>query len=113
MEEGMILPLGTVVLLKSNETIKVMIVSRCYTITLDGEKYYFEYAGCPLPKGIVGNALANFNTEDIKEVLYQGFIDDAEIKEQQVIKEWLSKTDAKKANSQLISAILLEKTKKE
>lgn len=113
MEENKILPIGTVVSLKNADNVNVMIISRCISLTFDENSYYFEYSGCLLPKGLVGNGVASFNTEDIKEVIYQGFIDDEELTEQQNILEWLKSTTAQKANTQLINAIMAEKNKRE
>ena len=105
-----ILPIGAIVKLK-NEKQKVMIVSRMISLTLGEEKYYFDYAGCVYPRGIVGQHVANFNEEDIEEVLFEGFVDEDEEKELEIIHQWIQTTDCKRADLNLIRQIVELKQK--
>ncbi len=100
-----ILPIGTVVKLK-NEKIKVMIIARMMTLTIGEEKFYYDYSGCMYPRGLVGNKVANFNEEDIEEVLFEGFVDDEEQSELQKIENWLVNTDVKRADLNMIRDII-------
>ena len=72
------LPIGTVVLLKSNPK-KLMITSYLIFSTgdnSDGSKM-FDYGACPFPEGIIDSKYAvGFNHGDILEVLHLGLEDD-------------------------------------
>ncbi len=105
-----ILPVGTIVKLK-NERHKVMIVSRMISLSLGKEKFYFDYAGCVYPRGLVGKDIANFNEEDIEEVLHEGLVDDDEIKELELINKWLQETYTKRADLNLMRQIIELKSK--
>lgn len=109
-----ILPIGTIVKLK-NEKHKVMIVSRMISLSFGEKKYYFDYAGCVYPRGIVGEHVANFNEEDIEEVLFEGFVDEDEVREKEIINKWIAETDVKRADLNLIRQVveLKRKEKKE
>ncbi|MDY6215279.1 DUF4176 domain-containing protein [Actinobacillus porcinus] len=73
-----ILPLGSIVTLKNaKKEKKFMIVVRNAILTLEGIKGYTDYAACFYPVGVEGN-LHYFNQENIKEVLFIGYIDDVE-----------------------------------
>ncbi len=77
MEQVKFLPLGSLVLLNGGQK-KIMIVSRAIAMKLNGENVYFEYGGCTYPEGLLGDAVAYFNNEDVAEVLVQGYADDEE-----------------------------------
>lgn len=83
-----LLPLGSVVDLKTGDGTKVVIIGRL-TITEDnGVKGYFEYSSIIYPNGIESaNELLFFNHEDIKEVCFTGFSDQEEVDLQQQIKQ--------------------------
>ena len=68
------LPLGSLVLLNGGKK-KIMIISRAIAMKLNGENVYFEYGGCTYPEGLLGDAVAYFNNDDIAEVLVRGFTD--------------------------------------
>ena len=71
------LPVGSFVLLNGGKK-RIMIISRAIAMKLDGENVYFEYGGCTYPEGLLGDAVAYFNNEDVAEVLVRGYADEAE-----------------------------------
>lgn len=77
VEKVNFLPLGSLVLLNGGEK-KIMIISRAIAMKLSGENVYFEYGGCTYPEGLLGDAVAYFNNEDVKEILDKGYVDDEE-----------------------------------
>lgn len=111
MEDLKYLPIGSVVSLKSEKNIKLTIIARMITVKLKGEDYYFEYGACIHPRGIVGENIANFNTEDIEEIIHKGYIDEDEVKEQTLIERWLQKTNVKKIDVKMFNEIIREDVK--
>ncbi|MBN6065326.1 DUF4176 domain-containing protein [Aggregatibacter actinomycetemcomitans] len=78
-----ILPLGSVVILKNaKEEKKLMIVVRNPIITKEGVTGYTDYAACVYPVGVEGKILHYFNHQNIKEILFTGYIDELEAKYQ-------------------------------
>ena len=102
-----ILPIGTLVKLK-NEKNKAMIVSRMPTLEYGDKMYYFDYSGCVYPSGLISTNIINFNYEDIEEIIHKGFVDEIELQEQELMEKWLSETDVKKADKDLIKNIVEE-----
>ena len=83
-----LLPLGSVVNLKTGDGTKVVIIGRLTLTEDNGIKGYFEYSSVIYPSGIVdANQLFFFNHEDIKEIFHEGFSDQEEIELQQQIKQ--------------------------
>ena len=83
-----ILPLGSVVVLKNaKEEKKLMIVIRNPIFTKDYVTGYTDYAACVYPIGVEGNVLHYFNNEQIKEILFTGYIDELEEKYQKMYSE--------------------------
>lgn len=81
-----ILPLGTIVTLQNGDDTKLMIVSRAsLTETEEGEKVYFDYGAVVVPNGLQGNQLLFFNQEDVKQVIFRGYVD---LHEQQFEEEY-------------------------
>ena len=74
MEKVEFLPLGSLVLLNGGKK-RIMIISRAIAMKLDGKNVYFEYGGCTYPEGLLGDAVAYFNNEDVAEVLVRGYAD--------------------------------------
>lgn len=74
------LPIGSVVRLKkTKDDTWAMITARTALYKKsNGEIGYLDYAGCLYPEGQIDNELVFFNTEDIDEVLFKGYIDDEE-----------------------------------
>jgi hypothetical protein len=69
------LPLGSQVVLKGDFR-KTMIISRGLLVDINGEKVFFEYAGCQYPEGLVGDKVLYFNHEDISQIVFEGYSDD-------------------------------------
>ncbi len=68
------LPIGSVVLLK-NASKMIMINGYCAVAKANNKS--FDYRGCPYPEGIISsNGVALFNHDDIKEVVYRGYLND-------------------------------------
>lgn len=77
MEKINFLPIGSLVYLNGGKK-KIMVISRAIAMKLNNENVYFEYGGCTYPEGLLGDAVAYFNNEDVAEVLVQGYADDEE-----------------------------------
>ena len=72
MEENKIIPLGSIVELK---TIKDYIMLIGIDQISDGEK--FDYCGCVHPYGFMGSdKLLLFNADQIEKVIFKGYFDD-------------------------------------
>ncbi|WP_312503355.1 DUF4176 domain-containing protein [Lacrimispora sp.] len=80
MEKQYILPIGTVVQTK-NGNVKLMIVGRAQLFNNNGTIGYFDYSALIYPEGVTKEQeFAFFNHEDIKEIYFEGYRDDVEIK---------------------------------
>ena len=72
--EKRILPIGTVVSLKEDSSVKFMIVG-FYPTGKDGERR--DYAAVRYPMGVYDNRMYFFfNDGDVAEVLHEGYIDE-------------------------------------
>ena len=81
-----ILSIGTVVVLKGGKH-KLMITARTPLENRDGTIGYYDYGACLYPEGQVNNKTYFFNTEDIEEVIFEGYCDENEIKCKEIFKE--------------------------
>lgn len=66
------LPLGSVVMLKGGSQ-PLMIVAWATAQVVNGQDYYFDYAGVLYPQGLIGDKLAFFQNSGIDTVLFQGY----------------------------------------
>lgn len=83
-----ILPLGSVVILKdAKEEKKLMIVVRNPVLTKEGVRCYTDYAACVYPVGVEGEIFHYFNHQNIKEILFTGYVDELERKYQKLYSE--------------------------
>lgn len=83
-----LLPLGSVVDLKTNNGTKIMIIGRLVLTEINGTQGYFEYSAVVYPDGIESaDQLLFFNNEDINQVYHAGFSDQQENELQQQIKQ--------------------------
>lgn len=74
-----LLPIGSVIRLHgADEGYKIMIINRVIPSRYKGEEGYFEYLGCPHVVGAIGDDRFYFNTEDIEEVCFTGYVDNDE-----------------------------------
>lgn len=78
MEKINFLPIGSLVYLNGGNK-KIMVISRAIAMKLNGENVYFEYGGCTYPEGLLGDAVAYFNREDVAKVLVKGYTDEEEV----------------------------------
>lgn len=75
-----ILPLGTVVTLKNGDGTKLMIVTRASIVQLDDKEVYFDYDSVLILQGMISpKSVYFFNKENVGEILFKGFEDDAEM----------------------------------
>lgn len=72
-----LLSLGSVVRLKSGEQ-QLMIISRFPLYNNQGTIGYFEYSACLFPNGQTDQTSYFFNHEDIEEIYFNGFVNEAE-----------------------------------
>jgi hypothetical protein len=68
------LPLGSVVIVKGS-THKMMTISRAVIVENNGRKEYFDYGGCSWPEGQLGDKIAYFSHDMIREILFKGYVD--------------------------------------
>ncbi|SMB88662.1 hypothetical protein SAMN05660772_02848 [Pasteurella testudinis DSM 23072] len=94
-----LLPIGSVIRLTGSlPEQKVLIINRVVAGKWKGENGYFEYAGCKHVVGAIENDYFYFNSENIEEVLFAGYVDDSEIELQKDYKNFLEETKLKKLN---------------
>ncbi|MCX0355980.1 DUF4176 domain-containing protein [Clostridium perfringens] len=92
-----ILPLGTIVTLKNGDGTKLMIVTRASIVQLDDKEVYFDYGSVLTPHGMISpESVYFFNKEQVGEVLFKGFEDDAEIQFAEQYDLMISKTNIPK-----------------
>ena len=88
-----LLPIGSVVVLKGG-TKKIMINGH-YTAANENPDKLYDYRGCPYPEGIIySDGVALFDTNDINEIVHQGYLNDESINfldKISIIKENLTK----------------------
>jgi len=81
-----ILSIGSVVRLKQGER-KLMVLNRFPLSNQNGIVGYFDYSGCLYPEGHISQDVFFFNSEDIDEVFFEGYIDENEGKFRSVYEE--------------------------
>ncbi|MBN6065327.1 DUF4176 domain-containing protein [Aggregatibacter actinomycetemcomitans] len=82
-EAKKLLPIGSVVRLKGADSAhKILIINRVVLGRWNGEEGYFEYYGCPHIIGAVDGKKFYFNSEQIEEVCFQGYVDNDEVEYQ-------------------------------
>lgn len=74
MENGKILPLGSVVYLKEGNK-KVLIIARGLVAKSGDGHVFFDYGGVPYPEGLVDDKMAYFQNDAIAKVVFKGFTD--------------------------------------
>lgn len=72
-----ILSIGSVVRLNDGER-KLMILNRAPLHNDNGTIGYFDYSACLFPEGLIDQQVYFFNTEDIAEVCFEGYVDENE-----------------------------------
>lgn len=85
------LPIGSIVYLREG-TKKIMILNRGPLVVLENETKIFDYSGCVYPVGLVQDEVLYFNQENIDQVLFEGFSDEAEERFQILYQEWKEKS---------------------
>jgi len=68
------LPIGTIIQVEGNSE-PFMIVNHCPVTEKAGKQGYFDFGAVPLPIGLSSQELIFFNKEDVKEVIFVGYID--------------------------------------
>ncbi|UQS83052.1 DUF4176 domain-containing protein [Bombilactobacillus thymidiniphilus] len=81
------LPVGSVVTLGNAKDL-LMVVSRLPITTKDDEEVYFDYAGVPLPMGVISDEVLFFNDADINHVLSLGYVNEATLSFQESVAAW-------------------------
>jgi hypothetical protein len=81
-----ILSIGSVVQLKQGER-KLMVLNRFPLSNQNGIIGYFDYSGCLYPEGHISQDVFFFNSEDIENIFFEGYIDENEEKFRGIYKE--------------------------
>lgn len=98
------LSLGSIV--NINEMVKkIMITSRGVVSEVDGQRYFFDYAGCLYPEGLQGENLLFFNHEDIDRVIFNGWDNEMGLDIPDKLNEFIEKNDIVKGNAKELAAI--------
>ena len=79
-----LLPIGSIIRMKGADLDhKILIINRVVLGKWNGENGYFEYCGCPHIVGaVVDGQKFYFNSEQIEEVCFQGYVDNDEVEYQ-------------------------------
>jgi len=88
-----VFPMGSIIYLKGGNQ-KLMILNRGPQIKVDDEIKMFDYSATLYPAGLSLDKVIYFNTENIEEVLFEGYSDMDEDRFQELYQEWLE-TDGK------------------
>ena len=75
MEKINYLPLGSIIKLNGGIQ-KLMIVSRGLVVSHKDEEFFFDYAGVMYPEGLMSDQVIYFNSDNISEVIAEGYSDD-------------------------------------
>lgn len=105
MEKKEFLPIGTIVVLKGEAQRKAMVITRALSAKINNEMLFFDYGGTFYPMGLVGDQVLYFNEEDIAEVVHKGYVDETEIKQLELINQWLIEHDMKKGKVEDLMAL--------
>ncbi|WP_054950724.1 DUF4176 domain-containing protein [Numidum massiliense] len=99
------LPIGSVLYLHEG-TVPIMVVGRKTVVGNDHmtENVYFDYMGCLYPEGVVDDDVLFFNEEDIKEVVFRGYVNEEEEEVVRLMEEWEQLTPLAKGKASTGSA---------
>ncbi|MCL2253811.1 MAG: DUF4176 domain-containing protein [Lachnospiraceae bacterium] len=84
------LSIGSVVQLRGGER-KVMILNRAPLFNDNGIIGYFDYSACLFPEGQTDQQVYFFNSDDIAEIHFEGYIDENEEKFRSIYDDEISK----------------------
>ena len=73
-EQKFPLPVGSVVQVKGSDQ-KFMITSQLPVAEIEGKKGYFNFGAATLPLGRYNQEMIFFNSEDVDEIIYLGYVD--------------------------------------
>ncbi|MCJ1994010.1 DUF4176 domain-containing protein [Lactococcus piscium] len=68
------LPVGSVVKVTGSDQ-EFVIISQMPVTEINGQQGYFEFGAATLPMGLVSQEIIFFNSEDIDQIVYLGYID--------------------------------------
>lgn len=73
-----LVPLGTVFVARGSSR-RFMVVARALSVEVPGEgRRLFDYGCCLWPDGLVGDALAYMNSDQVERVVFAGLADEGE-----------------------------------
>ena len=73
-----VLPIGSIVLLKGASQ-RLIIIGRCLKTVINEKECFFDYAGVIYPQGLLNDAAAYFNAEEIDEIFFKGYSDASDV----------------------------------
>ena len=80
--------IGSIIYLKEGSQ-KLMIINRGPIVEIEGQKYMFDYSACKYPVGVVEDQIYYFNEENIDSVIFEGYLDQEEVRFQELFKEMI------------------------
>lgn len=99
VDEQVILPLGSVVLLEGGIQ-KLLIIARALNVKNGNKEFFFDYGAVAYPEGLIGDQMAYFNHENIAKVIFEGYCDDDDAVFVKRIQDYLaSHPDIQKGNA--------------
>lgn len=81
--------MGSIIYLKGGNNQKLMVLSRGPQIKIANEIKMFDYSSTPYPTGLSLDKVIYFNSENIEEVLFEGYSDMDEERFQELYQQWL------------------------
>lgn len=84
------LPIGSIVYLKEGSQ-KLMIINRGSILESNHKKELYDYCACNYPLGVYDDEAFHFNEENIDKIVFKGYVDDDEIRFQEIYEDMVNK----------------------
>lgn len=88
MDRTEYVPLGSVVILKGAVQ-PLLVVARAMNVKRGDKSFFFDYGGVLYPEGLTGDRMAYFNHDNLDEVIFTGFNDEASRRMTDIINQYV------------------------